>query len=223
MRKILNTAIVETLSIILLWGCLTDGWKPAPMKAWARAILILAIICTAEFNICVILGHEVYVLRLTGNKEYVGFVKKFEDRYFDVIAENVQLQRDLAAEQGKTEINSIYMGKLTAKPTYSGAQLIDKTTGKLTSADGLTREEKCRRAYSLSVDGWSNEEIAEELGLSSGSVRSYISRGKKSYDRRGDPVRDKDNPNVTHFVRPEKKPALDVRQNSDKGSNPSAD
>lgn len=203
MRKIFRTVLCEFLGIIVMWGCLTNGWNPAELKPWPRVVLILTVISIIQMDIIILLVRQVHLLRLTGNKEYIGFVKKCENRYFDVLAENVQLQRDLAAEQGKSEINSIFMEALMDKPTFSGAKVIEQTTGQITSVDGMTREEKEREAYSLHCDGWNNAEIAEELGLSSGSVRSYISRGKKSYDQHGDPVKDKDNPNVTHFVRPE--------------------
>lgn len=165
-------------SLAVIWAVLSQGGN-VPLGARDKVILIL--VATAEIELLAIvrLIEKVKELRLTSSADYVNFMKRKEDEYFDSRAEIRQLQKDLAFEQGKANINDIYLQKFTEKPTYSGAKMVSEENNRFVSADGLSAKEKYRRAYALHTDGWSNADIAQELGIAVGSVAVYISKGRK--------------------------------------------
>lgn len=163
---------------VVFWTVLTKGGND-PLGPKEKTILFLTVMCEIETAVIVRLVEWVKELRLTSNKDYVNFIKKKEDEYFDSREEIRQLEKDLAFERGKSNVNDIYLQKFTERPTLSGARMVNEENGKFTSADGLPAKEKYRRAYALHTDGWSNYDIAQELGIAVGSVAVYISKGKK--------------------------------------------
>lgn len=173
---------------ITIWGAVTNGWT-VPLQTKDQVILFFFALSGIEFLIILWLSKYAAKMRLSGNQDYINLIKRKEDEIFDIEQENQQLQRDLAALQGKADMNEVYLRKFTDKPLFGDAVKVDQENGNFVSLNGMTKKEKEREAYKMKCDGYDKDEIAAELGIATGSVNVYISRGKKSYQEDGgDPV-----------------------------------
>lgn len=174
--------MVSAACYLILWGYLTSGWSH---KLWnhGKIAMIFAFICLVQVAIIHSQHEKISELRLQASPEYARLLKTREDNCEEIEQENIKLKRQLGTMQGQCDISDVYLQKFLSKPTISDGRGVDEANGRLCSLDGRSRSEKDQIAYKLSLEGWTNEEIADELGLSTGGIKSYISRGKKYFQK----------------------------------------
>lgn len=169
------------LSVCLaLWGYLTGGWTHT-LTGTGELAMFLALLSVAEAFVITAQAGQVARFREMASPEYERSLQRRESVCDEIEEENRQLQRDLAAAAGRADMAESYLKAFTDKRSRSDAVLVDGVSNKFVSPDGMSREEKDKRAFLLSEDGWDNASIAEELNLSTGGIKSYISRGRKYF------------------------------------------
>lgn len=176
---------------IVFWTILTKGGND-PLGPKEKTILFLAVVCEIETAVIVRLIEWVKELRASGNPEYIRLIRKKEsdiadkkDYYEDTI---LKLKMDLAAMQGKADINEQYLSHQVEKYESRDMTHVDEVNRKFVSPDGLSKQEKQARAYWLSTQGVDKRTIADRLKLSMTTLNGYISEGKKwCYSKYYDP------------------------------------
>lgn len=165
-----------------LWGFLTGGWTHS-LWIHGRIAMFFAVISGMEALYLTAQGRKITRLREMCSPEYERSLQQRESVCDEVEEENRQLQRDLAAAQGKADMNEFYLEKFKEKSNRSDSAVVNEANKRFTSPDGMSREDKDKMAYRLHKDGWNNDEIAAELHLSTGGIKSYISRGKRFFEK----------------------------------------
>lgn len=204
MKKIMRIAIVSVtlyVAYLVIKNFASEGWKRMALQksliAFGCMTVVLIVVIVIMAAVMLTMSDSLRRLRLCGNEEYIKHVAGLEDKYYDLLDENKQLQMDLAQERGQGDMNKIYLNEFTSKPKPSDAQMVDEVNHQFLSTDGQKIEERQRAAFRMSCEGSSKEEIAEELGLGIKSVGVYISKGKKSYLDHGDYTDTKDGMKMT--------------------------
>lgn len=174
--------ICEAIVIAAMWAVYTDIGRHK-MSAWATGVLVLTAICLTELDAILVLAGIAIESIETGNIQYVryleGEAEAYRDKYFEIADENRQLQRDATSADERAGMNGYYLEKYRERYPQGGAQVVTESNGQFASADGMSREEKQRRAAELSEEGWSRDDIAAELNISKSSAANYISHGRK--------------------------------------------
>lgn len=181
MKRIVFGFITGGIWCLIWWGVLTDGWS-RPLWTSGKIAFGFAASVAAELFLIIELIRSNILLRMQCSP---GFVKQLEKReaLCDEKDELIdKLYRQLAAMEGKSNMNEEYLRRMSNKLSdRQGASILDETNSKFVSPDGMSRAEKDRKAFEMSKEGMSNEDIADELNLSVGGIKSYISRGRKYY------------------------------------------
>lgn len=134
----------------------------ASWSLWVNAMQLLVIIVESQG----IKAHEILISP--------GFVK----RYHTVFSENIEYAKENAKIAAELEW-------IKGKPAIykSAVQQPHPGTKKFISSNNMSTKEKRIRAYLMSSQGITDNEIADKLGLKSSSIPGYRSDGKKIVEK----------------------------------------
>lgn len=193
---------------LILAEALTDGGRqPMGWRGWA--VMIFVTISWIAVTVCVILTRKLV-------KCSPWYLADLQERYELLEASYIKLKADYGALQGRADMTAESLAYIAERHPNTNTDAVVDANGKYTSADGVTREEKQRRAARLYADGWSREEIADELGIAPGTAANYISAGNRllntNYLNPNKPVYGK---NQRRNVREQRKKGLAERARQD--------
>lgn len=156
---------------LILAAALTDGGRqPMGWRGWA--IIIFVTISWVAVTVCVILIRKLV-------KCSPWYLADLQERYKLLEADYIRLKADYGALQGRADMTAESLSYIAERHPGDNTYSVVDSNGKFTSSDGMTREEKQRKAAELYANGWNRNEIAEELGIAPSTAANYISAGNR--------------------------------------------
>lgn len=122
----------------------------------------------------------------------------WERKYSELFDQHISTAIGKVTAEKLSDMNEVYLRNFVGRYKTPDADAVNRMNGKFKSGNGRSKQENEIVAYKMAVNGYSKEEIADALQISSGSVKTYVNDGKKL--SKGSVIGLKENPDGTYEV-----------------------